>query len=114
MSTRRHCFALDLKNDPALIEKYKTHHAKGAVWPEVLDSLKATGIEDMQIFCVGNRLFMIMEVNETFDPEHKAKMDAENTRVQEWEELMNQFQLPLPWANKGQKWVEMEEIFRFW
>ncbi|UXX81392.1 L-rhamnose mutarotase [Reichenbachiella carrageenanivorans] len=108
---QRYCLALDLKNDPVLIEKYKAYHAQGGVWPEILESIKSAGITDMQIFCTGNRLFMIMEVSASFDSTQKAKADAENPKVQEWETLMDQFQLPLPWAKEGQKWVPMDQIF---
>lgn len=48
---------------------------------------------------------MIMEVDETFSFERKAKMDAENPDVQEWEQLMWDFQQELPWAAKGEKWI---------
>ncbi|MGL1885112.1 MAG: L-rhamnose mutarotase [Reichenbachiella sp.] len=112
MSTQRFCLALDLKNDPVLIEKYKEYHAPGNAWPEITESITSAGIDDMHIFCTGNRLFMIMEVNESFDPENKAKLDANNPKVQEWEGLMNQFQLPLPWAAEGEKWVLMDKIFQ--
>ncbi|MEL6843781.1 MAG: L-rhamnose mutarotase, partial [Bacteroidota bacterium] len=67
---------------------------------------------DMQIFLTGNRLFMIMEVDESFDPERKKNMDAQNPKVQEWEQLMWGFQQALPWAPAGVKWLEMEQIFQ--
>jgi len=66
----------------------------------------------MQIYLIGNRLFMIMEVNEKFDPQQKAAMDAANPKVQEWEDLMMQFQQLIPWSKDGEKWVEMEKIFQ--
>ena len=44
-------------------------------------------------------LFMIMEVDETYTPERKQKMDAANPKVQEWEKLMWKFQQALPWAS---------------
>lgn len=109
---KRFCLALDLKDDAALIAEYKGYHAKGKAWPEITDSIKAAGIEDMEIYITGNRLFMIIEVNETFDPEKKQKMDAENGKVKEWEKLMWKFQQPLLWAKEGEKWIEMEPIFK--
>ncbi|MFY0625756.1 MAG: L-rhamnose mutarotase [Reichenbachiella sp.] len=111
MSHQRFCLALDLKDDPALIKKYKEYHATGNAWPEITESIIGAGIEDMQIYCTGNRLFMIMEVNGSFDPAKKAELDRNNPKVQEWEQLMDQFQMPLPWSN-GEKWVSMDKIFQ--
>lgn len=107
----RYCFALDLKDDLRLIEEYKKYHAPGAVWSEVLDSIEQAGIEDMEIFLVGNRLFMIMQVSDTFCPQAKDKADSANPKVQEWEALMATFQQSLPWAKPDQKWLPMEQIF---
>ncbi len=112
MSTRRLCLALDLKDDPALIEQYEAHHAPGRVWPEITQSIRDAGITDMEIYRSGNRLFMIMEVAETFDPVAKADADAANPKVQAWEQLMWQFQQPLPWATNGEKWIDMKRIFK--
>jgi L-rhamnose mutarotase len=37
---------------------------------------------------------MIMETGDSFDFDKKAKMDLNNTKVQQWEQLMWKFQLP--------------------
>ncbi|MCJ7465844.1 MAG: L-rhamnose mutarotase [Maribacter sp.] len=108
---KKHCLALDLKNDPALIKAYDTYHQN--VWPEVLDSLKASGIQHMDIYRLGNRLFMIIEVADTFSFDKKAKMDANNKKVQEWETLMWRYQQALPMAKPGEKWLPMEKVFEF-
>ncbi|MEM8523327.1 MAG: L-rhamnose mutarotase [Bacteroidota bacterium] len=110
--TKRYCFACDLKDDSELIAKYKEYHAAGNAWPEITKSIKEAGITDMQIYLTGNRMFMIMEVDETFDPERKAEMDANNAKVQEWENLMWGFQQELPWAEKGEKWIMLDKIFQ--
>jgi L-rhamnose mutarotase len=106
---KRYCFALDLNDDPALIESYDKWHQQ--VWPEIIDSICSAGIEDMKIYRVSNRLLMVMEVNEQFSFEAKEKSDQANEKVQEWEKLMWQFQKPLPFANPGEKWMLMKEIF---
>ena len=105
----RYCFALDLKDDERLIAGYEDWHKK--VWPEILSGIKDSGIEALEIYRVVNRLFMIMEVNELFSFDAKAKSDAENTVVQKWEELMWQYQQPIPGAKPGEKWVLMNKIF---
>lgn len=107
----KHCLCLDLKDDPKLIEIYKQYHAPGNAWPEIMESIRSAGIENMEIYLAGNRMFMIMVVNEHFDREKKAKADATNEKVQEWEELMWKFQQALPFAKPGEKWVQMERIF---
>lgn len=106
----KYCLALDLKDDPKLIETYKKYHQ--SVWPEILESIKNSGIEDLEIYCLGNRLFMIMLVKDGFSFEQKAKMDAANPKVKEWEDLMWNYQQALPTAQPGEKWVLMEKIFQ--
>ncbi|MEM6628429.1 MAG: L-rhamnose mutarotase [Bacteroidota bacterium] len=108
---RRYCLALDLKDDSDLIEAYKKHHAPGGVWPEILESIREAGIQLMEIYLTGNRLFMIIEPSEDFTFEAKAHMDQKNSTVQEWEALMDTFQQRLPWAKEDEKWVLMEKIF---
>jgi L-rhamnose mutarotase len=108
--TRRYCLALDLKDDPQLIDEYKRYHEK--IWPEITQSLKDSGIEDLEIYLLGTRLFMILETNEKFSFAAKAEADRRNPKVQEWEKLMWKFQKPLPQAKPGEKWILMERIFK--
>ncbi|TZF81079.1 L-rhamnose mutarotase [Pedobacter sp. BS3] len=106
---KRHCLALDLKDDPALIEEYIRWHEN--IWPEIRDSIHNAGILSMEIYRYANRLFMIIEADDTFSFERKAEMDASNPKVQEWEELMWKYQQEMPGAKPGEKWVLMENIF---
>ncbi|HYL63466.1 MAG TPA: L-rhamnose mutarotase [Candidatus Methylomirabilis sp.] len=108
--TKRYCLTLDLQDDPQLITGYKRYHQK--IWPEITRSIKDSGIEDMEIYLLGTRLFMVMEVDEHFSFEAKAKADRQNPRVREWEELMWKFQKPLPTAKPGEKWLLMDRIFK--
>ena len=55
----RHVLAVDLKDDPAVIEAYSEHHRR--VWPEVLRSLARGGLADLEIYRLGRRLVMIVE-----------------------------------------------------
>jgi L-rhamnose mutarotase len=106
---RRFCLTLDLKDDPKLIEEYRRYHQE--VWPEIVQSIKDSGVESMEIYLLGTRMFMIMAVNERFSFEAKAKADQSNPKVQEWEDLMWKFQKPLPGAKPGEKWMLMEKVF---
>ena len=109
MVTQKYYLALDLKEDAQLISEYKSYHK--TVWPEIIESIKESGIEVLDIYCVGNRIFMIIEANEEFSFDEKSKKDANNPKVQEWEELMWKFQLALPFSKSGEKWMLMEKIF---
>ena len=111
MALQTHYLCLDLKDDPDLIKEYKTYHQAGAVWPDITQSIKDSGIREMEIFCAGNRLIMRMVVDESFNFEKKAAADLANPKVQEWEDLMWQFQQALPWAAEGEKWILMDQIF---
>ena len=107
---RRYCLTLDLKDDPELIAEYRSHHER--VWPEITQSIRDSGIVDMEIYLLGTRMFMIMEVNERFSFDAKAEADRANSKVQEWEQLMWKFQKPLPQAKPGEKWMLMERVFK--
>lgn len=107
--TKRYCLALDLIDDAVLISEYEQWHEH--VWPEILESITSSGIEQMEIYRISNRLFMIMDVNDDFSFEAKSKADASNEKVQEWEKLMWNFQQALPFAKPGEKWVLMNKIF---
>ena len=107
---KRFALTLDLKNEPDLIAQYIEHHQN--VWPEIIESIKTSGILNMEIYHVATRLFMLMETEDEFTFENKAKMDAGNSKVQEWETLMDTYQQRLPFAKPDEKWVLMDQIFK--
>lgn len=109
---KRYCLALDLIDDPLLIAEYKDWHRADKGWPEIKKSILDSGIVDMQIYHVGDRLFMIIETDDSFSFQRKNAMDTANPRVQEWERLMMKFQKPLPFSNKGEKWTIMDQIYQ--
>jgi len=106
---RRYCLTLDLNDDPALIAEYKRYHGK--IWPEITKSIKDEGILDLEIYLRGTRMFMILEVDDSFSFEKKAEADRRNPKVQQWEDSMWKFQKALPDARPGEKWLPMERIF---
>jgi L-rhamnose mutarotase len=106
----RYVLTLDLVADPGVIEAYRTHHR--AVWPEVLQSLRRVGVEEMDIYLLGRRLVMVMDVVEGFDRARDfAKHVASDPRCAEWEKLMKTFQEPPPGAQPGEVWALMERVF---
>lgn len=106
---KKYVLALDLVDDPQLIKQYQEYHHN--VWPEIRDSIRESGILNMEIFLASNRLAMLIEATDDFSFERKKQMDDGNEIVQRWEELMWKFQSPLPFAKEGEKWVLMTPIF---
>ncbi|MDR0793090.1 MAG: L-rhamnose mutarotase [Chitinophagaceae bacterium] len=106
---QKYILALDLKDDAQLIREYEACHKN--IWQDIEKSIRNSGIENLEIYRVGNRLMMLMETNDSFSFEAKAKADAENPKVQEWETWMWKFQQALPWAKEGEKWMLMERIY---
>lgn len=106
---RRYCFALDLKDDAQLIEEYDEHHRNVSI--EIKNSIIGSGIISMDIYRAGNRLFMIMETDDSFSFTQKEESDKANLQIQKWEQLMWKYQQILPFAKEGEKWVLMSQIF---
>lgn len=109
INMKKYVLVCDLKDDPQLIAEYEAYHR--AVWPEVLQSLRDSGILRMEIYRTGNRLSMVIETTDDFSFEAKAAADLANPAVQKWEHQMWNYQQQMPHAPEGVKWVLMEKIF---
>jgi len=106
----RHCLALDLKDDPALIAEYEAYHR--SIWSEVRAHLHAHGVTGMEIYRLGTRMVMLMETDDArYDAEAMAAASRDDPKIREWEALMWKFQAPTPWTPEGEKWVAMDRIF---
>ena len=105
----RYCLALDLRVDPAVMAEYDRYHRQ--VWPEVLEHLRASGIENRTIWRRENRLVMLIDAGAGFAAEQLTIGPGTHPRVKEWEAQMARFQQPLPHATKIE-WQLMREVFR--
>ncbi|HTJ94112.1 MAG TPA: L-rhamnose mutarotase [Pararobbsia sp.] len=106
----RYCLALDLKDDPQLIESYETYHRE--VWPEVVAHLRGQGVIGMEIYRLGTRMVMVMDTDDAlYDADRMAAAAEADPAVRKWEELMWKFQAPTPWTPAGEKWVRMDRVF---
>ena len=111
-SYKRYCKALKLEDDPQLIEEYKKVHAPGAAWPEITQGMREVGIVDMEIYILGNQLFMIMDTVPDFDHDKAMKELAQKSRQAEWEAYVSKFQKSSADASADEKWQLMERIYK--
>ncbi|ESQ84013.1 hypothetical protein AEAC466_09720 [Asticcacaulis sp. AC466] len=105
----RKVFAVDIHAEG--IARYRAWHAAGAPPPAVTAAIRADDIRDLEIYLVGDRMVLIMDQGDRFDPVAKAARDADNPDVQAWDALMRTFQKPLPFGPEGSTWLEMERIY---
>ena len=88
---KRYCQTLDLKDDEKLIQEYMYWHSPENFWPEIGQGIREVGILDMQIYRLGNRLFMILETPDDF---------------------VARYQQVAPGASSAEKWQLMDRIFK--
>jgi L-rhamnose mutarotase len=98
-----------LRDDPDVIERYREHH--GAVPPVVTARLRAIGIDHMEIFLTGRRLFMHFSAPDDFDPARDFASLTDDPAYVPWDDLMRTFQERVPEARPGEWWHVMEEVF---
>jgi L-rhamnose mutarotase len=108
----RFCKALTLKNDKKLINAYKLVHAPGVAWPEITQGMRDVGILDMEIYLLGNQLFMIMDTISEFDHNMAMTKLASMPRQSEWEAYVSQFQNSSSHTSAKDKWQLMERIYK--
>ena len=109
--TKRYCQTMDLKDDPALIEKYKEAHSRLKAWPEILEGIRSVGILEMELYILGNRLFMIVDTPLDFDWDTAMAKLATLPRHAEWEDYVAMFQDCKKGSTSDQKWQLMERMF---
>jgi len=100
---------LNLQNDVDKIAAYKSAHL--AVWPAVTDRLRECGIQQMQIFVRGTRMFMYLVTDDDFDPARDFARINEDPASARWNALMADLQARSPEANPDEWWAPMELVF---
>jgi L-rhamnose mutarotase len=100
---------LCLRDDPEKIAEYRRQHA--AVWPEVRARLRACGVQQMQIFLRGTRLFMYLLTDDAFEPARDFPRINEDPVSARWNALMAELQARAPEAGPDEWWAPMELVF---
>lgn len=106
---KRYCQTLKLRDNEELIKAYVEEHKH--VWPEIKAGIREVGILDMQIYILGNQLFMIVDTVDDFDWVKDNARLAELPRQAEWEAYMSKFQQAEPGMASNEKWQMMEKMF---
>jgi L-rhamnose mutarotase len=107
---RRIVRIMDLNNRPDALQAYELAHTRGNTPAAVLSAQRRHGIAELEIYRAGDRLVMIMEVTDAYDP---AALDAESARSPEiaaWNKRMTELQRA-PFAD-GVGWPEARLVFR--
>jgi L-rhamnose mutarotase len=100
---------LNLHDDADKIAEYRRAHQ--AVWPEVTDRLRACGVQQMQIFFRGTRLFMYLVTDDAFDPVRDFARINDDPASARWNALMAELQTRAPEANPDEWWAAMDLVF---
>ena len=109
---KRYCKTLKLENDSVLIEEYKKVHTADEFWPEITQGMRDVGITNMEIYILGNQLFMIMDTVADFNHDEAMKELATKPRQSEWEAYVSRFQKTSANATANEKWQLMERIYK--
>jgi len=112
--TKRYCQTLDLKDDTELIEEYVKRHSKTEHWPIIREGIKEVGILEMEIYLLGNHLFMIVETPLDFEWEEAFARLETLPQQAEWEAYMSIFQDAKKDASSSEKWQLMDRIFNLY
>lgn len=113
-ATKRYCQTLDLKDNPDLIAAYRKLHSQNGIWPEILEGIKKAGVLEMEIYLLGTRLFMIVELPAEADWDEVMRRMANYPRQAEWEALTAKYQKAESNASSTEKWKLMERIFHLY
>ena len=108
---KRYCRTMNLKDNPELIAEYRKRHSEEHSWKEIREGIKQVGILEMEIYILGNRLFMIVETPLDLDWDSAMSRLATRPRQQEWEDYMSIFQDCEQGATATEKWQMMERMF---
>ena len=111
---KRYCQTLELKDEPELIRRYREAHDRAHQWREVRDGIRQVGILEMEIYILGNRLFMIVETPLDFDWDAAMAKLATLPRQSEWEAYVAAFQGVSPEATSDEEWQMMERMFHLY
>lgn len=111
---RRYVQTMSLRENPELIALYRKAHSEPEFWPEIEKGIRAVGILEMEIYILGTRLVMIVDMPDTLDWDEAMKKLAKLPRQAEWEDHVAEFQSCAKGTTSDEKWQMMERIFHLY
>ena len=114
LPVKRFCQTLDLRDNPDLIATYRRLHSREGIWPEILQGIREVGILEMEIYLLGTRLFMIVEMPQELEWDEVMSRLATLPKQAEWEALTAQYQEAEATATSDAKWKMMDRIFHLY
>lgn len=112
---KRYCRTMQLREgDQKFIDDYRHAHSEGVIWKEIIDGIREVGILEMEIYILGNKLFMIVETPLDFNWDEAMERLAKLPRQQEWETFMSRFQDCSAKATADEKWQMMDRMFHLY
>ncbi|MGO4697476.1 L-rhamnose mutarotase [Paenibacillus sp. 2TAB26] len=103
---KRYGWIIKVKMDR--LAEYKALHT--AVWPEVLNRLKESNVQNYSIYYQDGNLFSYLEYTGQDFEKDMANMAADPI-TQAWWKLTDPCQEPVDSASEGEWWTTMEEVF---
>ena len=101
---------MDLNNEADVLEAYDEAHRPGNTPRAVIEAQRRHGIAEMEIYRAGDRLIMIMEVTDSYNPAALDTDSARSVEITSWHQRMAQLQ-KAPLAD-GMAWPEARRVFR--
>jgi len=95
---------------PEAIREYEEYHRE--VWPEVLATLRKSGIRNYTIYRYQEWLFSYLELPDGTSIEEAEKTIMSDPVSKKWEDVMRGLFSPLPDSKEG-TWVPMKELWGF-
>lgn len=82
--------------------------------PEIGEGIRAVGILEMELYILGTRLVMIVDMPDELDWDEVMARLAKLPRQAEWEDHVAQFQSCAKGSTSDEKWQMMERIFHLY
>ena len=102
-------FALDLEDEPDTIRKYREWH--GRAWPDIMRGMAACGVRCQNIYLIGNRLFMVLQVEDEFDYRRDfGRYLEKGPHAKEWDGFLKRGRQPVPWVGEGDGRAPIERV----